>query len=1037
MSRRGCACIILLIAGIFLNCATGVRAEPRYVRKEGLAETLLATRVACLKGGAELSDADARRIWGSVCEDFPVEAREMELHVKNARQWLRRAGATAVEMEQKFVRAAVDRLDELPGSEAVMPFLRDALARLPEDSSAAGSRRRLKLLVLTCNCRQVLERIKDDPARLSRLMEEISRREPHGDALAREAEATDLPTRLSRLHRQWRGHMNSLVDAVRAGRKLDPERLRDYAAELTAVRREVAKLRLRSFGVEEILFAVRECGNDWHWYANFGYWSSNPERKLYGALGRLCRLNLRTGEETILLDDPEGSVRDPVISYDADRVLFSYRKGGTEHFHLYEMDLPGPGPLRQITDGKHDDIEPCFLPDGRIMFCSSRCRRWVPCWHSQVATIYRCGPDGGNVECISPNVETDNTPWPLPDGRVLYTRWEYTDRSQVEWHHLWTFNPDGTGVMTWFGNMKFPGVLMIDAKPIPGTNKAVATFMGGHGRNEHYGAVTVVDPDGGPDDEDKARRISRDEYIPRYGRHNGPQQWRDPYALSEDCFLVARQRSIMVMDGRGRYDVIYSLGDDVPAGDGGHAMVHEPRPVRPRPRERVVPDRTDPAEPTGQLVLADVTRGRNMAGVETGEIEKLLVLEMLPKPVNFSGIQEPITLSNYSDEGGNWGTYFIYRVLGTVPVEEDGSAYFEVPALRCVFFVALDEKDISVKRMQSFCNVMPGELTGCVGCHEPRIQAPHDVRERSLLATRRAPSRIRPVRGVPDVFDYPRHIQPILDRHCVRCHNYEKYAGKLSLTGDHGPWYSHSYANLLLREQVAHGGTRGNRLPRSNGTAVSPLLDKLDGSHHDVRLSDHERRMIRTWIHAGATYPGTYASLGSGMVWPDIDAGFLKRRCNSCHKDRPLQKYISGRFGFVESHLNLSRPQKSLLLLAPLAESAGGLGLCRQSDDEEEEAGRTEAVFADKTDPDYQKILAEITDEAEKLREMKRFDMPGFVPNEHYIREMKRYGVLGKSFDLSEDRVDVYKLDREYWRLFWHSPEGRKTVGVGRPLKED
>ncbi len=1002
----------VLVTGLLLVC-NAARGEPRYVKRQSFAETLLATRAACHADGAGLSDADAQRVWRKTTADFPAETREMGLHVKKPHRWLREADPTS--MEEDVLRAARVRLGDLPGSDALLPHV----PKLPKETS----RRRLESLSLICNYLQALHFLKDDPVRLNRLLDSIADRPSRGAALAREAEANGLPDRINDLHKRWRTHVKSLVEAARTGRKFNDETVADYAADVAAIGRAVAKLRLRAHGVEEIVYAVRECGQDWHWYANFSYWSSNPNRKLYGALGRLCRLNLRTGKETMLLDDPEGSVRDPVVNYESDRILFSYRPGGSEQFHLYEMDLPGPGPLRQITDGEYDDIEPCYLPDGRIMFCSSRCRRWVPCWHTQVATVYRCDPDGSNVECISPNVETDNTPWPLPDGRVLYTRWEYTDRSQVEWHHLWTFNPDGTGVMTWFGNATFPGTLMIDAKPIPRTNKAVATFMHGHGRNEHYGAVTVIDPDAGPDAEGMARRISRDEYIPRYGRHNGPQQWRDPYALSEDCFLVARQRSIMMMDGKGRYDTIYSLGDDVPGGNGARAMVHEPRPVRPRPREPIVPDRTDPSKPTGRLVLADVTRGRNMSGVEPGEIEKLLVLEMLPKPVNFSGIQEPITLSNYSAEGGNWGTYFLYRVLGTVPVEEDGSAHFEVPALRTVFFVAVDEEDISVQRMQSFCNVMPGEVTGCVGCHEPRIQAPHDVHARALDATRRAPSRIRPVPGVPEVFDYPRDIQPILDRHCVRCHNYENYAGKLALTGDHGPWYSHSYANLLLRGQVGHGGTRGNRPPRSNGTAVSPLLDKLGGGHHDVRLSEHERRMIRTWIHAGATYPGTYASLGTGMVWPKIDTGFLKRRCNSCHKDRPLQKYISGRYGFVESHLNLSRPEKSLLLLAPLARNAGGLGLCHSPG---EEKG---AVFADTDDPDYQKVLAEITREAEKLKGMKRFHMAGFVPNEHYIREMKRYGVLRDSFDRSEGPVNVYELDERYWRLFWHRPEGSDGRG--------
>jgi len=231
-------------------------------------------------------------------------------------------------------------------------------------------------------------------------------------------------------------------------------------------------------GVDEIIFACRQLNYDPHWYANFGYYADNVERKAYRAMGRLCKLlvsakrfaeagNLRTAQVTVLLDNPEGTVRDPQVHYDGGKILFSYRKGGTENFHLYEINADGSG-LRQLTDGPHDDIEPTYLPDDSIVFCSSRCNRWVGCWLTHVAILYRCDADGNNIRPISSNNEHDNTPWPLPDGRVLYQRWEYVDRSQVHYHHLWTTNPDGTGQMVYYGNFH-PGTVMIDAKPIPNT----------------------------------------------------------------------------------------------------------------------------------------------------------------------------------------------------------------------------------------------------------------------------------------------------------------------------------------------------------------------------------------------------------------------------------------------------------------------------------------------------------------------------------------------------------------------------------------
>ncbi|KPK41839.1 MAG: hypothetical protein AMK72_14850 [Planctomycetes bacterium SM23_25] len=248
-------------------------------------------------------------------------------------------------------------------------------------------------------------------------------------------------------------------------------------------------------GVEHIVFAARQRGKDGHWYANFGYFAESDQRLAYGDGGKLYRLNLKTGGLACLLDDPKGGVRDPQVHYDGKKILFSYRKGGTANYHLYEIGADGSG-LRQLTDGAHDDIEPTYLPDGDILFVSGRCNRWVNCWLTKVAVLYRCGADGSDIRMISSNNEHDNTPWPLPDGTILYTRWEYVDRSQVHYHHLWLVNPDGTGQMVYYGN-QHGGITMIDAKPIPGTPRIVASFSPGHGRNEHDGVVTIVDPGSG------------------------------------------------------------------------------------------------------------------------------------------------------------------------------------------------------------------------------------------------------------------------------------------------------------------------------------------------------------------------------------------------------------------------------------------------------------------------------------------------------------------------------------------------------------
>lgn len=802
-------------------------------------------------------------------------------------------------------------------------------------------------------------------------------------------------------------------------------------------------------GIEEIVFAARPLGEDPHWYANFGDTLEASNWKAYLPGGRLCRLNLKTGKVTVLLEDRDGGIRDPVVHYDGQRILFSYRKGKSADFHLYEIRADGSG-LRQLTDGPYNDVEPVWLPDGGILFVSTRCNRRVNCHTTQVAVLYRCDADGRNLRPLSSNNEHDNTPWVLPSGQILYTRWEYVDRNQMDYHHLWITTPDGQRQTVFYGN-QHPSTTMIDAKPIPGSRKIIASFSPGHGIREHDGFLTIVDPRNGPDDRSSARRITE------------TYQFRDPWAFSEKAFLTASGPELVLLDDAGRSQAIYRLPQaDIDAG----WQCHEPRPLVSRLREPVIATGADWQQQTGRLVLVDVYRGRNMAGVKRGEIKKLLVLETLPKPMNYTGGMEPMSYG---------GTFTLERILGTIPVEPDGSAYAELPALRSLFFVALDENELSVKRMQSFVTVMPGETTTCVGCHEQRTESPPwrvataasdgvggSTGRGRLAALTRAPSRIEPIRDVPDVLDFPRDIQPILDRHCLECHDCDRRDGGVCLSGDRGPIFSLSYYTMVARNLISDGrNAAGNRPPRSIGSSASPLLKFADGSHYDARLSEKEKRTLRLWIESGAAYPGTYAALGTGMIggfeivdrsirldrsdteWPSVKASIeaLQRRCGLCHReDKPLPLSPShiagpGSWGTAFSGTppwepltpndvrrrwtrdllyNLTRPEKSLLLQAPLARSAGGFQACGK------------AVFADANDPDYRKILLAIEDANRKLDEIKRFDMPGFRPRWEYVREMKRYGILPADLPTGAP-IDVYATERAYWQSLWYrsSAEGK------------
>jgi hypothetical protein len=779
--------------------------------------------------------------------------------------------------------------------------------------------------------------------------------------------------------------------------------------------------------VEQIVFAVRLGYEDPHWYANIGYFCDDENKKAYPGngqpdVGKLCLLDVRSKTVTVLLDAQGGSIRDPEVHYDARKVVFSYRLAGFDYYHLYEINLDGSG-LKQLTSGPYDDYEPACLPDGGIIFVSTRCQCWVNCWMTQVGVLYRCDADGGNIRRVSYNPEHDNTPAVLPDGRILYTRWEYVDRSQVEFHHLWTINPDGSGEMVYYGNMH-PGIVMIDAKPIPNSRSVVVNFSPGHGVSDHQGHVAIVSPAEGPDSLSTARQLT-----------NTWPLFKDPYPLSEDCFIVAQENKVLVMDGAGKTEILYQ--------EPAPGLVHEPRPVLVRPRERQIAPRVHAEQPTGQLVLADVYQGRNMDGVRRGDIKKLLVLELLPKQVNFSGGPDLVS----------WlGTFSLERALGTVPVEPDGSACFEVPACRPVFFVALDEHDLSVQRMHSFVSVMPGDTTSCVGCHEPRSLSPPSATQPLLQALQRPPSKIQPFAGLPDVVDFPRDIQPILDRHCVACHNYQRRDGGVLLTGDLGPQWSHGFFHLFAHLQVGDGRNGlGNYPPRSIGSAASPLLQKLDKSHYDVQVTPEEWRTVWLWIETGAPYAGSYAGLrnaedqaidtrAAGRVYAE-NAEILKQRCGACHAIGQPQnetgraipfspniannaRGLSRRTGIFERVVlendplakfswfvlvNLTRPESSPLLLGPLAKSAGGWESCG-------------SVFADTNDPAYQSMLASIRRGKAEADVRPRYGTPGFRPNRQYIRELKRYGILASNFDHRTSPIDIFEADRAYWRSYWYAP---------------
>ncbi len=767
--------------------------------------------------------------------------------------------------------------------------------------------------------------------------------------------------------------------------------------------------------IDTLVFASRSLAGNLHYYENYGRGYGNNDYR-YGMKFKdydpghstLSLLDIPSGKVTHLVEDPGGGLRDPIVHYDAEKILFSWRKSGTHHYHLYEINIDGSG-LRQLTDGEFDDVEPTYLPNGKIVFIASRGNRRVPCWSSQVGLLHRCDADGSNIIRISAGVEHENTPWVQPDGSLLYTRWEYVDRNEIDYHHLWSANPDGTRHMTFYGNMVFskPVIAYLDAKPIPGTGKVVMSYVF-HNTAEHAGHITVIDPQAGPDDLDMEKRISPNAppSIGKSFKYNA-ELWRDPYPISEDCFLVASQKTIYVMNGKGEYEKLYAL-----ESGNERFWIHEPRPVIKREREPVIPETINLDQKTGRLILSDINIGRRMDGIKEGEIKELLVMEELPKPVSHDVDPDLTSLES---------TFILHRILGTVPVEPDGSAYMELPAKRALFFVALDENKRAVKRMMSFVSLMPGEATGCVGCHENRTIAPPAMDVSMVPALEKLPVTIKPLKDVPDIIDYVRDVQPIWDKSCVSCHNYEKYAGKLSLTGDRSASFTHSYLNIQWAYLVSHGAQGpGNKAPYSIGAVASKLYQTIDKPHHGVELSERDKKVVWAWIESSVAWAGTYGALGSYQPRVKAPKNILRDRCSSCHKPGELnQRWQTGRNRLMDRWYNLSRPEKSLALLAPLSKEAGGLGLCQQREAKQLERDKTappEVVFKSKDDPAYHAILKAVEDAADVATRVPAYYQEAYKAPRAYIDEMQRFGVLPENVD--PQSIDLFKTDEKYYSIF-------------------
>jgi mono/diheme cytochrome c family protein len=705
-----------------------------------------------------------------------------------------------------------------------------------------------------------------------------------------------------------------------------------------------------------------------------------------------------------IFSDPDGCIYDMNVSYDALTLFFSYRTKDEKYWHLWRINTDGTG-LKQLTDGPYYDISPALLPDGDIVFVSTRRGGYTVCQPGPASNLHRMAADGSNIRCVSMNTLSDFSPQMLPDGRVLFTRWEYIDRDLTYRQSLWTQNPDGTGYQLYFGNTIRDVGTFWQARPIPGrTDRVVSTFAPHHGHP--HGAIGLIDTRFGPEGPRGKGFAWITNEFPEIGDRHQEWSYRDPFPLSDRTFLCAyggggaERFRIYLLDWSDNKRLIY---EDPKVG------CYNPLALRPSPVPPLVAPRPrDESADCGTFLMVDVYRGLEPT-IKRGQVKFIRVMEQVRKTedlVNRAYDQSPVM---------SYGTYYAKRSWGTAPVMEDGSAYFKAPALREIYFQALDAEGRELQRMTSGAQVMPGETVSCVGCHESRVSSPPGGIV--PLAARQPPVDLeKPPWGNDGIVDFPTIVQPVLDKYCVKCHSGTNPDGGCDLSGDKTRLFSMAYDNLLGRSRSyrQHDMTTGEMLPSEaakgkplvhfywllrtptavnlplwTGSHASRLLDYIDKEHGGQPIPLEDRQRIYVWIDADVPYYGTYAhsrpkSAGRRDRFTDPESGrehewfardFLgvyDRHCASCHGKFPNPNDHKEIWDGRTAWINLSRPQFSAALTAHLAKEAGGRGINKPQD------GKAPPMFPGVSDPDYQAMLKAIDAGRELMLAAPEADMPGF-----------------------------------------------------------
>lgn len=590
---------------------------------------------------------------------------------------------------------------------------------------------------------------------------------------------------------------------------------------------------------------------------------------------------------TLYRPDRHRLITDVDLHWDARRLLFSM-PGTLDNWQVFEMGTDG-SPPRQLTPGDQPEVhsyDACYLPNGRIAFLSTAPLQGVPCNAGViVGMMYEMEADGRNVRQVCFEQDHDYCPTVLNDGRVLYLRWDYTDTPHVWNRLLFTMNPDGTGQAEYYkSNSYWPNAIFY-ARPVPGHPTKVAGIVTGHhvGR---VGELVVFDPAQGHHEADGV--VQR---IPGRGKkvepviedklteHSWPK-FLHPWPLSEKYFIVSCKPTPDALWGIYLVDVFDNMV--LLKELEGEALL-EPIPLKPRPQPPVIADKVRTGRDDATVLMSDVYSGPGLAGVPRGTVKTLRVFSYHFGYQQVAGIDHRV---------GTDGPWEVKRILGTVPVENDGSAYFRIPAKTPVSVQPLDAEGRAVQVMRSWMTAMPGETLSCIGCHDRRDGTPAPGGPSLPLAVRNAPRAIEPWRGPPRNVSFRNEVRPVLDRYCVGCHDGQPRPGggtalvdlrldqgallcfragdptlhlergipRERLVGRYGGIFEPAY--IALRSLVRVPGLESDLHmlpPMEFHASQSELVRMLKKGHHGVTLDAEAWDRLYTWIDLNAPEHGSWS----------------------------------------------------------------------------------------------------------------------------------------------------------------------------------